>query len=364
MGARFVPERRVGPAQCSPSQEPQKAWWDYAALVPPYTNRALVSRTSIAGIRGNGGAGACGSRTLRCAGGLKCLQIDHPPIIMGPSGRTMPGHRWPRNCAEDNSWRPGERKHVDLVILGVALVVDGPRGGGRDSGGSLDPHHRPDRGRAGHQAVLAQKTSRRQPDRLPRRGRLPGRSVDAGLAFQAVGGVRRGEAPLGAGPGRGDRRRRGPGGPAPAGRRQVGRVGERVEPDHRPPRVAEGRRTKGRAAPRAAARQPHAGPSGRLSGDYPRARVRRARGPRVPALAGPRQAHLPGVRIGRRATQGHGDYAAHGGGRRSARYLRHRHGAGRPAVAGRRHRQPPRRVRRHQAAGRRRTPPIRCSSRP
>ncbi len=49
----------------------------------------------------------------------------------------------------------------------------------------------------------------------------------------------------------------------------------------------QGRRTEGRAAPGSAARQPHARPSGRLSGDYPGARLRRARGPGVPALAGP-----------------------------------------------------------------------------
>ena len=43
----------------------------------------------------------------------------------------------------------------------------------------------------------ARETPRRQPDRLPRRGRLPGRSADARLAFQVLGGLRRGEASRG-----------------------------------------------------------------------------------------------------------------------------------------------------------------------
>ena len=51
----------------------------------------------------------------------------------------------------------------------------------------------------------------RQPHRLPRRGRLSGRSADARLALQVLGGLLRREASLGPGPGRRDRRGHRPG---------------------------------------------------------------------------------------------------------------------------------------------------------
>ncbi len=55
----------------------------------------------------------------------------------------------------------------------------------------------------------------------------------------------------------------------------------------------------------------------------------RAGGQAVPAVAGLRQAVVPGLRTGRRPAQGHGDHAAFGPRRRRGRYLRHHHHAGR-----------------------------------
>ncbi len=126
---------------------------------------------------------------------------------------------------------------------------------------------------------------------------LPGQLAHARLAPEIVADLPRRKASLGAGAGRRDRRGGRPSGPAAAHRRQVGRVGRRPEPHRRPPRLAGGRRAEGRAAPRAAPGQPHARPSGRLPRDHARARLRRARGPRVPAFAGPRPAQ-PASRSG------------------------------------------------------------------
>ena len=147
--------------------------------------------------------------------------------------------------------------------------------------------------------------------------------------------------------------------PLPIGAKSAESVAE-SEPFDQPAGMAGGRRAKGRAATRAPARQPHAGPSGRLPGDYPRAHLRRSRGPRLPAVAVPRPAHLRIVWTSGRPPEGHGHHAAIDRQRRHHRHLRHRHHVRRPAVAGRRHRQPARRVRRHQEAGKRRARPLRC----
>ncbi len=64
------------------------------------------------------------------------------------------------------------------------------------------------------------KLGRGQPHRLPRRSRLPGRAADARPALQALADVLRQEVPVGAGPGRGDRRRHRAGGRSAADRRE------------------------------------------------------------------------------------------------------------------------------------------------
>ena len=53
-------------------------------------------------------------------------------------------------------------------------------------------------------------------------------------------------------------------GKAAAGRGEVGPIDQRIEPHHRPACLARRRGPKGRAASRAASRQPYAGASGRL----------------------------------------------------------------------------------------------------
>ena len=99
-------------------------------------------------------------------------------------------------------------------------------------------------------------------------------------------------------------------------------------------------------------------------GDHAGAGLRDAGGQAVPALEVLRQVVLLVLWIGRRAAPGDGHYAPLLPRRRRGRHLRHRHDVGRPAAAGRRHRQPAGRVRRRQEAGNRRTPPTRPSSKP
>ena len=77
------------------------------------------------------------------------------------------------------------------------------------------------RGRAWSPSASAfRKLRRGQPDRVPRRGRLPGRAAHARAAVQALADLRREEVPVGAGAGRRDRRRHRAGRRAAADRRQ------------------------------------------------------------------------------------------------------------------------------------------------
>ena len=196
---------------------------------------------------------------------------------------------------------------MDLLTY-LAGWLCGVRGGCLRA--AFDSDHWSDGGRAGDEAVFVPAAARRQPDRVPRRGRLPGRPADARLAAEVLGALRGRKASVGPGPRRRDRRGRGAGGPAAAHRRQVGRIGRRSEPFDQPAGMAGGRRAKGRAAARAPARQPHAGPSGRLPGDYPRAHLRRSGGPGFPAVAVARPAEPRIVWAAGRPPEGHGHHAA------------------------------------------------------
>ena len=112
----------------------------------------------------------------------------------------------------------------------------------------VDQDDRPDRGRAGDEALRAGQARRRQPDRLQGRGGLPGEAADAGAALQAVADLRREEVPVGAGAGGRDRRGDRAGRPAAADRRQERRLQAGVRQLLTSRAVHQRRRAEGRAA--------------------------------------------------------------------------------------------------------------------
>ena len=166
---------------------------------------------------------------------------------------------------------------------------------------SVDQPDRADGGGARLEAVRPEEAEGRQPDRLPRRGRLPGRVAHARSAVQALADLRREEVPVGAGARGPDRGRDRAGGRTAADRCQErllqARVRELLEPRHvHEQRRPEGCATAGPAAGHAAAdppgrvRRAHLGPGLRPAG------VARARAPRrapPAACSSPRHSDSP-----------------------------------------------------------------------
>ena len=152
----------------------------------------------------------------------RASRITHIPAKPGSFGPRA------RRCnIKTGAWAPGEGGGENGRSVGLIAAARGRRVG-RDGGAVVDQDDRPDRSRAGHEALRAGQARRRQPDRIPRRGRLPGPAVDAGPALQAVADLRREEVPVGAGAGGRDRCGDRAGRRAAADRRQERRLQARV----------------------------------------------------------------------------------------------------------------------------------------
>ena len=203
--------------------------------------------------------------------------------------------------------------------------------------------HRSDGSRPGDEALLVQEARLGKPDRLSRRGWLPGRAPDAGSALQTLAALRRREAPVGASPGGPDRRRHRASRLSLADRREVGDLQGAVRPVQRPRRVHARRWTEGRATPGAAARNARTDSPRGLPRDHEGSSVRGAGD--VGAARAARQALVADVRPARRAASTRAHRTAGARGRQVRRRVWRRDDVRRRTAAFGRHRQPHERLR-------------------